>query len=352
MDSEALNKRLHEHSVFFDALIEMIPAKFYLTSQSAMQEQFAGKQPSQDSRFMHNKKANKKRKLELKVEAEEALKLKKKQMKLQKLDPSAHKSTVQLQREHVMAQLPVEPSVPQAPAPVEESQPQNPNGRAATIAELKERLTRKIAQFQARRQSVHPARDPAAHASKSREKILEQRRSDKIQAANRQKQIKEQSLIGKHDNPAQEQKPAKHDGISIQMNKIEFETVKTPGEPADKKKKSSLKDPKLALAKLQKQQQNLASLKERDYERAEQVEADMKWQKSMKQAEGEKIKDNEKLLKKSIKKQEKLKQKSTVKWNERKQLEKDDKDRRQKKRNANLQKRIDDKKASKIKKRK
>ncbi|KAF8539274.1 surfeit locus protein 6-domain-containing protein [Trichophaea hybrida] len=72
-----------------------------------------------------------------------------------------------------------------------------------------------------------------------------------------------------------------------------------------------------------------------------------KWSKALKQATGEKVKDDEKLLKKALKRQEATKRKSSTEWNERLAGQAKAKSLRVKKREENIQARKDQKKAGK-----
>ncbi|CAD6634780.1 XXYS1_4_G0006750.mRNA.1.CDS.1 [Saccharomyces cerevisiae] len=68
-----------------------------------------------------------------------------------------------------------------------------------------------------------------------------------------------------------------------------------------------------------------------------------KWQKAMLQAEGIKIRDDEKLLRKAIKRKEAQKRKSAIEWSERKRVVEDTISERQKRREENLRIRKDNK---------
>ncbi|KAI1813678.1 SURF6-domain-containing protein [Poronia punctata] len=99
-------------------------------------------------------------------------------------------------------------------------------------------------------------------------------------------------------------------------------------------------DPKTALLKLENQKKRLESM---DEEKRKDVEEKEAWLTARRRAEGEKIKDDEKLLKKAVKRKETLKKKSTKAWEIRKEgVEKGIKD-RQKKREENIRKRRDEK---------
>ena len=101
-----------------------------------------------------------------------------------------------------------------------------------------------------------------------------------------------------------------------------------------KKKGPAKNDLKAHLKILEERKSKLASRDELD--QIKQKEKD-KWQRTMLQTEGIKIKDDEKLLKKAIKRKEAKKRKSEIEWKERKQLVADTKAERVKRREENLQ---------------
>ena len=75
------------------------------------------------------------------------------------------------------------------------------------------------------------------------------------------------------------------------------------------------------------------------------------WGAAFKRAQGEKVLDDPKLLRKSLKKDAKLKQKKTQAWAERTEKQKEDQAAKQDKRRTNLQRRVDAKKDAKKAKR-
>ncbi|KAI0409191.1 SURF6-domain-containing protein [Xylaria palmicola] len=99
-------------------------------------------------------------------------------------------------------------------------------------------------------------------------------------------------------------------------------------------------DPKTALLKFENQKKRLDSM---DEDKRKDVEEKEAWLTARRRAEGEKIKDDEKLLKKAVKRKETTKKKSTKEWVARKEgVAKGIKD-RQKKREENIRKRRDEK---------
>ncbi|KAF5022447.1 hypothetical protein F66182_5532 [Fusarium sp. NRRL 66182] len=105
-------------------------------------------------------------------------------------------------------------------------------------------------------------------------------------------------------------------------------------------KKKGPSDPKTALIKVQNQKKRLQELD--DEKRADIAEKDV-WLNARRRAEGEKIRDDEALLKRAVKRKEVAKKKSEKAWRERsdgvKMAQKD----RQRKREENLRQRRDDK---------
>ncbi|KAI0427460.1 SURF6-domain-containing protein [Xylaria sp. FL1042] len=99
-------------------------------------------------------------------------------------------------------------------------------------------------------------------------------------------------------------------------------------------------DPKTALLKFENQKKRLEAM---DEEKRNDIEEKEAWLTARRRAEGEKIKDDEKLLKKAVKRKESGKKKSTKEWAARKEgVEKSIKD-RQKKREENIRQRRNEK---------
>lgn len=112
--------------------------------------------------------------------------------------------------------------------------------------------------------------------------------------------------------------------------------------------KKNISDPKQALQKLQAQKDKLEKLRATDSEKAVALEEKLQLKKALQKAEGVSIKDDVNLLKKSIQRREKEKAKSRETWNKKKTEQKEAEDKRQNKRNENIQARIDAKKNKKM----
>ncbi|CAB4256085.1 similar to Saccharomyces cerevisiae YKL082C RRP14 Essential protein, constituent of 66S pre- ribosomal particles [Maudiozyma barnettii] len=107
-----------------------------------------------------------------------------------------------------------------------------------------------------------------------------------------------------------------------------------------KKKGPAKKDLKAHLKILEDRKAKLESRDELD--QIKQKEKD-KWQRTLLQTEGVKIKDDERLLRKALKRKEAKKRKSSIEWRDRKQMVVDTKAERVKRREENLQIRKDNK---------
>jgi hypothetical protein len=99
-------------------------------------------------------------------------------------------------------------------------------------------------------------------------------------------------------------------------------------------------DPKTALQKFENQKKRLEAM---DEEKRKDVEEKEAWLTARRRAEGEKIKDDEKMLKKAVKRKESIKKKSTKEWSARKEGVAKGIKERQKKREENIRKRRDEK---------
>lgn len=114
----------------------------------------------------------------------------------------------------------------------------------------------------------------------------------------------------------------------------------------DKKKKGP-SDAKTQLKMLEAKQDKLEKLKGENKSKAEELMEKEEWNKVLALATGEKLKDDTKLLKKTIKRQEKLKNKSGQEWNKRIEKVKYDEKKGIKKREENIKAKIDEKKNKK-----
>lgn len=93
--------------------------------------------------------------------------------------------------------------------------------------------------------------------------------------------------------------------------------------------------------------EKLEKLKQEDKSKAEEMIEKEEWNKVLALATGEKVKDDPKLLKKTVKRQEKQKQKSAQEWKKRLEKQKKDQMHAIKKREENIKAKIEEKKNKK-----
>merc|ERR1719402_1966588 len=109
-------------------------------------------------------------------------------------------------------------------------------------------------------------------------------------------------------------------------------------------------DPQAALNKIKKSKEKIKSWEEKGKtDKAKNIENKIAWDNALGKAQGEKIKDDESLLKKSIKKQKQIKKSSKKKWDSRAENVKAKEAAFVEKRESNMLKRKKDKHAKKMK---
>ncbi|KAF3359413.1 hypothetical protein VdG1_05166 [Verticillium dahliae VDG1] len=123
-----------------------------------------------------------------------------------------------------------------------------------------------------------------------------------------------------------------------------FDEAAAPASGSAATSKKGPSDPKTALLRLQNQKKKHAAL---DDARREDIADKETWLTARRRAEGDKIRDDEATLKKTIKRKDKQKRKSEKEWKDRTEGVAHAKAEKQKKREANLKKRKDDKKLGK-----
>ncbi|VDK59276.1 unnamed protein product [Anisakis simplex] len=127
----------------------------------------------------------------------------------------------------------------------------------------------------------------------------------------------------------------------------------------DKRDKFVGKDYGRLLKKVEKRDQRIASIREKNPEKAEKIEENIKWKNAMSRIEGVKVKmelderkmklclysstyqDNAQLLKRGMKRKEKIHEQRKHKWDKRLETVADKQSKRQEKRDTNLQARRD-----------
>ena len=141
-------------------------------------------------------------------------------------------------------------------------------------------------------------------------------------------------------------KPGVKTPKGVVFSKFDFkDEVKSSKDP-----KKNL-DPQAALNKLKKNKEKIKMWEEKGRsDKASKIENNIAWDNALKKAQGEKVKDDVSLLKKSIKKQKQIKTSSKKKWEKRADEVKNKESAFVEKRETNLNKRIKEKKDKKMKK--
>lgn len=195
-------------------------------------------------------------------------------------------------------------------------------------------------------------------APSSRDAILAERKrklDSKKQKKEAQQQQQQQDESGDSDSEDDdsdvEVQPKKKSKTDVDANNIIFQNIEFDDgnkvtsnlqhlRKGPRRKGPAKNDIRAHLKLVEAKKAKLESKDEMDQINAKEKE---KWQRAMLQAEGIKLKDDEKLLRKALKRKEAKKRRSTVEWKDRQQAVKNSKAEKQKRREENLQIRKDNK---------
>ncbi|KAI3406125.2 hypothetical protein KGF56_000967 [Candida oxycetoniae] len=243
--------------------------------------------------------------------------------------------------------------------------PEERKEKEEKLAKLREKLETKISNLRDKRKAIG---SKAQGAPQSREQILaerkrrvelskqQKRKHSELEEEEEENNEDEEEELSEFDNSDMEDTGGEHTDKSVIFGNIAFQDgsqvtsdLTRLRKSADKRKQKgpANNDIKAHLKKIEKKKQKLASMTLEDQEKQNQKD---KWQKVISQAEGVKVKDDEKLLKKALKRKEKKKLKSEIEWRERKQIVKDTVAARAKRREENLKARKDSKRVKGSKK--
>ncbi|EIE81380.1 hypothetical protein RO3G_06085 [Rhizopus delemar RA 99-880] len=357
---DSLSERLEKDVQIFDNLLKLIPTKFYVMDKS---EQIG------DSKFQHNKR---------KKAPKQAIKEATKKAKKAKLDPENAKTVMDVQEEKAQQLKDEEEKKRSEEEEGEEGESMeiDSNGfsglddgesiatestatstqesvqlqpmEKSDIDQLRNRLHERINQLRQKRNA------PGANTTnpRSRDDILAARNKKK---EDRKKAIKAQKEKGskapqeeliqidkKTNNTNNKQRSAD----SIKMDGDVFFGKLNVGKEQQKKKKGPT-DAKMQLKLVEAKKEKLEKLKHDDKSKAQELLEKEEWNKVLSLATGEKVKDDPKLLKKTIKRQEKQKTKSAQEWRKRTDKQKMDEKKAIKKREENIKAKIEEKKLKK-----
>ncbi|TPX44542.1 hypothetical protein SeMB42_g04292 [Synchytrium endobioticum] len=309
---DGLEDRLHKHRQAVEALVELIPPKWYLPTIEADEDIMP-----MNKKFMKNVK-NQAPKQTVKETTRKAKKA--------KLNPENYKSAVQLEREEAAnhndeaSTNNTETSVPSKP---------EQHGRANNVQELRQRLNARISELQSKRSISTKGEGRAA--------LLERRLKKKEERKKAHKEVKGRTTASMDDGdrplkdgPSSDKQSTNDVAPSLSFGKIQYGN--DDNATSKKRKSDTLGLLKAAEAK----KRRLEELQVKNAPKAATIMEKQAWSQLERKAEGDKLKDDPKLLKKTLKREQKRKEKSANEWEERNAQVQKSMDDRQKKRAENI----------------
>ncbi|KAI5580478.1 hypothetical protein BDE02_08G156600 [Populus trichocarpa] len=304
---------IHQHSLLFDKLIKLIPAKFYLPTDEKEKPWFHG--------------LSKGAKASAKKEARENIK----KARRERLDPEKSSTTT---LDLLMQNLEKEKSNSESDGEEVEINPMvsglENDDQSVTYEELRQRLHRKIEELRGGRDCGSSER-----SKKRREMKVTLQKKRKRESGSVEKRPGMSTSLERVEKDAEEA-----------TKELKFSHVKMGNEEEHGKKK------KRKVSKL-KELEKAKELEEakKDPDKGGPVSKKHSWKAATSRAAGIKVHDDPKLLKQSLKKDSKKHQKNTEKWKERVETQLKMKAEKQQKRSRNIADRIEQKKMRRIEKR-
>ncbi|KAI6143693.1 surfeit locus protein 6-domain-containing protein [Pisolithus tinctorius] len=368
--ADILRASIEAHNDTFEALLRLIPPKYYFVKDDA-----GGPQAS--NKYMKHSKNKKAPKQSVKEASKKA--------RREKLDPDNHKSIVDIQNEtavrlensrktdkgkHVVSTPPhsshsdsedggededeeERDDAMQLDGDEEESRAANeetpiemvPMRPTESVTVLKEKLHARMAALRQGGEGEPGNKDElleerrkqrAMLREKRRKETKERKRAEKEKAKGKKKDVDAQASSASIKNQLLVNDSGFSAGLSnshdAPLTNIAFSAIAGSTSKKAAQLKSS-NNPTHALSQLSARKEKLASLPEEKRKSAQEKE---RWSKAEARLEGVKVKDNEALLKKAVKRKEKEKVRSKKKWDERKEQVTAQMAARQKKRTDNI----------------
>ncbi|MCL7028032.1 hypothetical protein MKW94_020256 [Papaver nudicaule] len=328
-NEEDLKSIIKDHSKFFDKLVDLIPAKFYLPAEEKPWFQGLSKVAKASAR----------------KESKENLK----KARRNKLDPEEPSGTLDLLKKKVMEENESDDESDNESDDESEDEEELDNERklkmkmddedeekSLTYEELRGKLNRKLEELRSGRKA---GPEEESNREKKRNEWFKKRKRENDGEIETKAQIKK-----KIEDKIQGEK-IKED-ISKAVDELTFGHVKIDENDEFGKKKKRKLSKSQALEEARKIQEA-----KKDPEKGEMIAKKHSIRAATDRAAGIKVHDDPKLINKSIKKEKKQQQKSAKKWKDRDETKNKIRAEKQKARSDNIQGRIQAKKAKKIEKR-
>lgn len=274
---DQVEKRLSAHSTYFDSMVNLIPAQFYVVKGVATEEKFSVRGMKEVSE-------------------------------------------------------PVSVSVEQIPS--------------IGLSELRERLHSKLNEFGSRRKVLMSQDDGEEHELMTRRKRVELHEKGK-KARRKEKLLKAKKQTAANIATAMTRPTSEAEVTgAVQFSRFEFS-----GMSKEKCTQGKGKNLKRQLEKAESTQRKLLELKGEDASKAEEMDSQIQWKRAVKMAQMYKLKDDPRLLRRSIKRKDMKRGKSRRDWVDRNKHVEEMKVKREDKRKRNITERIAQIKDKKLKKR-
>lgn len=311
---------IHQHSLFFDKLVELIPAKFYLPTDDKDKPWFQGLSKAQKASAKKESKENIKKARRDRLDPDKSsattLDLLKQSLEKEKRENESDDDD-ETETKPVLSGL-------------------DDDNRSVTYEELRQRLHRRIEEFRASRNTGGSENRANKRNERNERRGIEYKKR-KRDSESGDKAAKADSLEKKVEKDVEEASK------ELAFSHVKLGNEDEHGKKHTKKRKLS-KQQELERAKKLEEAKN-------DPEKGEVIKKKQSWSAATSRAAGMKIHDDPKLLKQSIQKEKKRHQKNAQKWKERVQTTHKMKAERQQKRSQNIEQKKQDKKMRRIAKR-
>ncbi|KAI3812176.1 hypothetical protein L1987_16883 [Smallanthus sonchifolius] len=313
-----LKTLIHDHAQFFDKLVELIPAKFYLPVDEDSKPWFQGLSKDKKASLKQQTRENIKKSRRDRLDPEKS-----QTTTLDLLKKSISKNANDDKNSDEEADDDEEEEIEIKVKPVTDFNGETSNNnKSVTYEELQQRLHHKLEMLRANRGQ-----------GKRTMMMNEVRKRENFTDKKRKREDKDNSTNGRDANGSGKAK------IDVDF---EFGKVKLGDEDGNKKKvKKTSKLKELEKAK---------KLKEAKKENMV-VATKHSWKSATEKAMGVKVHDDPKLLKRSLQKEKKRREKSAGKWKDRAETQEKMREEKQAKRRGNIEERANQKKMRKIAKR-